>query len=230
MRLLLHHDGDPTADWLARGLAARGRPVTCVRHSQLVRATRWEQRHDGSLVQSEVVPAGSGLVRSGALRVVLNRLSTVVMDGLPVAPDDRTYAAAELFALWLSWLASLPCPVLNPASPAGLCGPWPPEAEWRLHAARAGLPTDPVAVAPVTGPAPTNGVAVLAACGAVFGPRSAASVADGCRALAEQIGVELLEVWFAAGPDGLRFTGASVVPDLRRGGTALLDHLCRVVR
>jgi hypothetical protein len=47
----------------------------------------------------------------------------------------------ELFALLLSWLASLPCAVVNPPSPRGLAGAERSPLEWLGLAARCGLPT-----------------------------------------------------------------------------------------
>jgi hypothetical protein len=46
----------------------------------------------------------------------------------------------EMYALLLSWLASLPCPVINPASPRGLGAQERSQAEWLLLASQAGLP------------------------------------------------------------------------------------------
>ena len=53
---------------------------------------------------------------------------------------DRAYAGAETSALWLSWLSSLPCRVVNAPSPGSLAGPWYPPLQWLYLAARAGLP------------------------------------------------------------------------------------------
>jgi hypothetical protein len=54
---------------------------------------------------------------------------------------------------------------------------------------------------------------------------------DACRKLARAAGVELLGLDFAPGADGRwRFTGASVMPDLMRGGEAVADALAQALR
>jgi hypothetical protein len=74
--------------------------------------------------------------------VVFNRLPAVPEDAFAGTPEpDNAYARMETHALWLSWLASLACPVLNRSSARGLCAPDVGEAEWLVRAARAGLPT-----------------------------------------------------------------------------------------
>jgi hypothetical protein len=79
-------------------------------------------------------------ISSESIGVVFNRLRVIDrrhLDSFGAA--DRDYAASEAHAVWLSWLAGLPCAVLNPATPRGLCGPELSAAEWMQLAARAGL-------------------------------------------------------------------------------------------
>jgi hypothetical protein len=73
---------------------------------------------------------------------VLNRLVSVPDEMLrPAHPQDRDYVTQELTAFFLSWLYSLPPPVLNRPAPHGLCGSWRHRSQWVWLAARAGLPT-----------------------------------------------------------------------------------------
>ena len=76
-----------------------------------------------------------------AVGVVFNRFQGVLPRHLDAfGPGDRAYARMELNALWLAWLAGLPCPVVNPATARGLCGPLLSNAEWLVRAAAVGLP------------------------------------------------------------------------------------------
>lgn|SRR5215467_10883199 len=81
-------------------------------------------------------------IKSDELGVVFNRLHFVDLRRFGQgAPADHEYANMEMFALLLSWLESLPCPVINAACPAGLSGAcYRPFAIQRM-AAEAGLPT-----------------------------------------------------------------------------------------
>src|SRR5437762_4814688 len=81
-------------------------------------------------------------IRSDEIGVVLNRLRVVNLRRFGRSkPADREYANMEMFALLLSWLASLPCPVVNAASPAGLSGASHRPVSIQRMAAEAGLPT-----------------------------------------------------------------------------------------
>lgn len=232
MRILLHQDHDPSAAWLVDGLRDRGCELTSVRASSLLRDARWEHRLGAAGPSAQVDPAGGPTLRSGELIAVVNRVPVVGVDGLPVAAGDREYADQELFALWLSWLAGLPCPVLNRPDPAGLCGVWLTQAQWTARAARAGLPTEPVvlhAASEPPGPGLRPDVTAVVACGAAFGPPQARELAAPCGELAADVGADMLEVSFVRSARGLRFADASPMPDLRRGGEPLLDHLAKAL-
>ena len=81
------------------------------------------------------------LVDPDQLAGVVVRTPCVVEQDLPfIAADDRAYVAAEMTAFLAWWLWRLPCPVLNPPTPACLCGPgWPP-IQWVQRAAAMGMP------------------------------------------------------------------------------------------
>lgn len=229
MRLLLHDPADPSAAWVLEGLRARGVSLEPVNSGDLLRARRW--RHavgtDGASV--EIVLADGRTISSHEVRGAINRLTAVPPLPGAVAGADREYAAQELHAFWLSWLAALPGPLLNRPTPFSLCGLWLDETQWALRAARAGLPCGPVALgdaAQAPPPAPSSWLVV--ACGAVLGAREAAPLASSCAALARDVGADLLGVGLARGPDGeLRFATATTLPDLRTAGTPLLDVLAR---
>jgi hypothetical protein len=229
--LLLSQRGDAVADWLAAGLRARGRAVEHVTADRLLGARRIEHRLGAAPPSFSVELADGPVLRSGELRRVWNRLTTVP-DWPPGADtsQDGDYARQELFALWLSWLESVSCPVRNRPGPQGLSGVWLARLQWAVLARRAGLPVAEVELAPgaedgdaLAGALP--GPLVLVAAGAVFGAPAAESLVGGCRALASAVGAELLELRFVADHDGWRFHSASTLPDLRRGGDALIDRL-----
>ena len=237
MRLLLSEPDDRSAAWLVAGLSARGMAVETVTSAELLGAKRWEHRLGRTDIALEVELADGRSIRSSRLQVVVNRLVAVPLQLYAVSAEDREYARQELHAFWMSWLAGLPCRVLNPPTALGLSGVWLGDAEWALRASRVGLRTCPVRLSgrPPGRPADPLGdrAVVLVAAGAVFGPRWAAAVAEPCRALAADVGADLLEVRLdradATSPTDGCFAGATTLPDLRRGGEAILDHLAQVL-
>lgn len=89
--------------------------------------------HDGAVIDGE------------APDVVFNRLRGVEMPQFAAAPQaDREYALMEMLALVLSWLKSMPCPVINAPSPQGLGGQPRGALAWQLLAANSGLPALPL--------------------------------------------------------------------------------------
>jgi hypothetical protein len=167
---------------------------------------------------------------------VLNRLVTVPYEPLRhLEPEDRDYASQELTAFFLSWLHALPCPVLNRATPQGLSGAWRHRSEWVWLAAQAGLPTPryrqssssggQVRDAGITSPASTVAT-VLVVGRQVVGESAPSSILSGCQRLARLTGTHLLGIEFTADAGGAwTFSGATPQPDLRLGGSALLDAL-----
>lgn len=60
-----------------------------------------------------------------------------------VVEADRDYAASEMSAFLLAWLAELPCPVLDPPSTTSLAGCGRSSHEWAALAGRVGVSADP---------------------------------------------------------------------------------------
>ena len=188
------------------------------------------------------ITLANGVVLDNALvRGAVNRLTGVAAE-LGAASDDRDYAVQELYALLLSWLHSLPAPVVNRPAPQGLGGAWRHSSRWVQLAARAGLPvkdyrrtsadpravlySDPPLVPPGT---PVQTVLVLA--GHAAGPPVPRSIAEGCRRLAELASTTLLGVDLALDEEGAwTFAGATPLPDLISGGEPFLDLLAAVLR
>ena len=79
-------------------------------------------------------------VPSAAITGVCTLLPRVMPHELPhIVEDDRAYVAAEMTAFLLSWLSSLPCPIVNRPRPGSLDGPAWSAFRWRTEALRAGF-------------------------------------------------------------------------------------------
>lgn len=137
---VLAHRGDTDAELLARELAARAAGTALVWEDELLLGSRFTHRLGGGEIRTEIVLAGGRRLDSAALRGLACRLTHTLPAQFAAAPGpDRDYAAMESHALLLSWLASLRCPVVNPASPRQLGGPALGLLEWFPLAAASGL-------------------------------------------------------------------------------------------
>ena len=142
--LILAHQGDETAIRVYARLRSRHPPdqVKLVSSEELVYAPHWSHRLGASPPATEITLADRTALTSGDLGVVFNRLRYVHMPHFELASQaDRDFAVMEMYALWLSWLEGLPCPVINPASARGLGGQDRSPVEWLSLASQAGLPT-----------------------------------------------------------------------------------------
>jgi hypothetical protein len=199
----------------------------------LVTALRWEHRLSSAGVTARVTLADGRLIDTDQTRGVLNRLVALPDAHLRLAaPRDREYARQEFLALFLSWLQTLPGPVLNRPTPQGLSGPWLHDGEWACLAAKAGLPTGPFLQSSANGegqpgekkPQPIKTVFVVG--DRVIGRAIPARIQEGSRQLARAAGVALLGISFGESPaDPWVFAAASPLPDLRLGGKELLAAL-----
>lgn len=142
--LILASAEDPLAVRVAAELIRRHSvsTVSLVTPEELVLAPRIGCLLPGT---SEFTLHNGLVLQEQGLGVVFNRIPVVPTPHFENArPADREYAQMELFALLLSWLTSLRCPVVNCPSPQGLGG-WPgTEFAWRHRFAQAGLPALPI--------------------------------------------------------------------------------------
>jgi hypothetical protein len=141
--LVLAHIGDDTAVEVALRLHRRVGParVRIITPEELVLAPSWAHVIDEAGVRTRIHLANGEVIGDPQPVAVFNRLrfaAAIQFDGAATA--DREYATMELHALLLSWLASLPCPVVNRPSPRGLGGDDRTTLEWLRIASRAGLP------------------------------------------------------------------------------------------
>lgn len=238
MFLVLCEPSDAAAAWAHEGLAARGlQPVERVTSADLAYA-RWVHRVGAAGASVEIALPDGRTIRGSEVRGTLNRLLYAPRDPLVlVEPSDRDYVVQELSAFYMSWLRSLPGPMLNRATPQSLCGRVRHISEWMWLAGRAGLPVNDYSQSSAAAPAeyalharvpgaPHSLQTAIVVKGEVFGPAADNGVAGGCARLAELADAPLLGVELAVMPDGThRFAGATSCPDLRIGGESMLDRL-----
>lgn len=239
MVLILCEEVDFAAAWAAERLRERGVEVEFVTGADLAAAGRLEHRVGADGITFELELADGRRLSRARVHGVLNRLSFLPAACVRrIGGPDRDYALQEYYALYLSWLHALAGPKLNAPTPQGLCGNWRHPASWAALAMQADLPAEPYRQSSRDDPMavwqPGAGSAPAAAF--VVGERVIAEPPvqefDGpCRKLAAAAGATLLGIDFAPGADGhWRFIGATVLPDLVRGGPPLADALAQVFR
>lgn len=230
--LVLCGTDDLSALWAHVGLQRRGIvPIDLVTTEVLAFALRCEHRIDaaGSCARFEL-PDGR-VVDTAALRGVLNRMVIPSTRHWQFADaGDREYAESELFAFHLGWLVGLRVPVLNPATPYGLCGEWRWPSYWHRLAAWAGFRTAPYQATGFVPPPPVAPKCTVVVVGPhVCGPALPPDVADACRRLVATAGLVVAGVDLVPHDDGLVFAGATPLPDLTLGGGSVLDALADVL-
>ncbi|WP_426361824.1 hypothetical protein [Streptomyces sp. E-08] len=184
----------------------------------------------------ELTLPGRRSLASDAVRGVLNRLTHAPLDHLRFAsPADTSYAMTEWDALVLSWLQCLAPVTVNRPSPLGLSGTLRSPAEWTVLAAAAGLTvpqlrlTDDTTHEPSTDRPPTSTLLVLG--DDVYGVQGGEvpdALAPACLRLARGARADLLGIRLKSDahvPQGARFAGATLLPDLRIAGAPMLDGL-----
>jgi hypothetical protein len=255
MWLMLCESDDHSALWASHGLRARGlEPLEIVTPQALVYGLRWDHRLGVRDTHVAIRLHDARVIDSARTRGVINRLGYLPVSLFAQACDtDRLYAQGEMTALFMSWLAAMPAPVLNRPTAQGLCGAWRHASEWMMLAAEAGLSTRPYHQNGKSNPPSTS---AFAAAGAAAPPALADSrktralvlvvgsrvvaphaidlpspIADGCARLARLAGQGLLGIDLTREVDGRwLFNDASPRPDLRAGGAALLDALAEAMR
>jgi hypothetical protein len=239
MWLLLCGINDLSALWAVRGLKARGlTPFEIITVEALVYCRRFVHRI--TTVQSSVtIELTDGhVICSKDIRGTLNQIQLLPFEHLSNANSiDRKYAEQELYALFLSWLYSLPGPLLNKPTPQGLSGTWRHLSEWVWLASQAGLPIIPyyqseASAIPLPDTLPhVNTRSIIVLNDKCFGTTAPLSVQEGCVRLAQLSATSILGVDFQVTKSGTWiFINATPHPDLRLGGEALLDKLSKVLQ
>jgi hypothetical protein len=240
MWLVLCSAQDISGLWAFQGLQLRGlRPIELVTAEVLPYSLKWEHTLGASDPSISVTLMDGRVIKSGAVRGVLNRLTHVPLQHLAGAPD-YDYAVQEYTAFFMSWLFALPKPIINRADAQGLCGAWRHISEWVWLAGRAGLPTahyrqrstdqiDETVEMRRLHPYGTPTVGAVVVGERVIGPSFSPEIRAGCLRLAELSKTALLGIEFAASAseNGWTFAGATPMPDLRIGGEPLLNALAK---
>lgn len=246
MWLVLCTSDDHPALWAAERLRARGlTPLVVLTPELLHHSFEWQHRLDNDHPPSVAFTlADRRRIRGEAIRGVLNRIAALpprLVEALP--PSDRAYALQEWAALHISWLSSLPAPVLNLPVIHGLCGAWRHQSQWTWLASRAGLRTstfraDPgrragsdTGLRPVASrdAAPRNALGnpslrtVCVVDGVAVDESLQADVRAACGRLGSLAATRLIGITID-GATGT-FVGASPRPDLRVGGEPLIEVL-----
>ena len=213
-------------------------PAELVTSEDLASAVLWEHSLDSEGVSVGFHTCDGLSVKSSEVKGVLNRLICLPQEHLALAhPDDRSYMEQELTAFYASWLHALPRPVINLPTPQGLCGRWRHISHWLELARRAGLMTpyyerNSKEIRPAAEgrgalhSSESHTVTAFAVGQAVVGPQLPPTVRAACRRLRRYAETELLGISLIPSVQGAwMFAGATPWPDLRLGGTALIDVL-----
>ncbi|MEV7392558.1 MULTISPECIES: hypothetical protein [unclassified Streptomyces] len=231
MWLVLCDPSDRAAVWAYEGLRERGlEPLELLSPQTLLDSSRSAHRIDRHGAGFELVLPDGRVLASRDVDGALNRVAAAPFGFLPFSTHaDAVYAAQELHALLLSLLTCLAPVSVNRPGGYGLCGAWRSIPEWTALAARAGLPVAPVRLSSSlnVGPPPEPPVRgdVLVLGEQVFGAPVTEDREPYVR-LARLAEVSLLGVDLRH-PEGRPpvFAGVTLLPDLRLGGDAFLDHL-----
>jgi hypothetical protein len=203
----------------------------------LLHGCKWEHRVGGADPSIRITLADGRVINNQTVRGTLNRLTQVPLQQLAGAPD-YDYATQEYAAFFMSWLYSMPQPILNPAAAQGLSGAWRHVSEWVSLAAQAGLQTphyrqtsedtiDERRERRSLFPAGSATTLFITVGDRVVGPSLPRETRDSCLRLAQLAEAPLLgiELVSDASSNSWTFAGATPMPDLRVGGEALLDAL-----
>lgn len=224
--------------WAFEHLRARGLgPVELVTSDALAYAA-WEHGIDGKGAQVLVTLNDGRKLQSDQIAGTLNRLVWLPAESfMLIHPDERDYVTQELNAFYVSWLNTLPEPMLNRPTTQSLCGRIHHISEWISLAAKAGLPIPRYRQSSRSLPpeyalharvpdAPSDLGTVLVVGSRALGSQVPDPIAEGCVRLSELAQAPMLGVDFSIGPRGTwTFAGATTFPDLIAGGEPLLDAL-----
>jgi hypothetical protein len=242
--LILAHPGDATATRVAARLwqTHPSRETKLVSLDEIIFAPGWAHTLNGAGTSTTLTLRDGTEIQNNQVGIVLNRLRYLDMPHFASSDKvDREYAVMEMFALLLSWLKSLACPIISPVSPQSLAGPTHSSLAWQHLAGRAGLPTArlrltssrrrfklselnsyPVSAANI-GDVPAWMIEPLQnrlASALVVGDKVLGNVPDylasGCLKLASLSGIDLLLIHFAANgnKDRWKFNGVDPFPSV----------------
>jgi hypothetical protein len=244
MYLVICNSFDKAALWAYEGLKAHGlNPIELIDADSLACSPYFEHRIKNNQVNTKIRLPDGRQIDSELILGVLNRLQSIPTSHLKASKADNQYALQELNAFFISWLYSLPPPVLNPATPQGFSGESRHISSWILMANSAGLAVPKFEQNSIGAdkapfywigrfvPPETKVKTVFVIDSQVVGADVPPEVAEGCRRLAELAETPLLGIEFLDSPDASwMFVGATPCPNLTLGGELLLDELSRALQ
>ncbi len=235
MYVVLADRSDHSALWLCSNLQPLlPHPIVHITPAQLVYSTSITHRLETDRAQSHFDLADGSTLKFENVSGVINRFDTMPTAHLDRAEKtERDYAATELQAFLLGWLASLECPVLNPPSPEWLGGSWHSPMAAAEIAAQVGLACFPTAVCSDTTPPPENSVTPTEAhfvCnGRLFGPLVDSQLRDALIGFAHAWGAPLVQIDMRRRSEGPAFVRASSFVDFPRGGATLTRAIAQAL-
>src|SRR5262249_24869041 len=221
--LVFARDGDPA---LAELRAQAPGFVRQVRPDDLAR--RGWRYVAGAAAAACAVAEGEVVSRRGIAAVLCRIPAITAADLAGIRSSDQVYAAAEMHAFLLAWLAQFRGPRFNAPTPGSLCGCAWPAMRWKQVAARAGLPVEADRTTGNRGAPPVLRVAAAVTAEVtvvgrrVFGTDCAELAACG-RRLAAACEASILGVRFVRDDGAWKFAGADSCPPL--GASAVAEVL-----
>ncbi len=176
----------------------------------------WSHTVDASgCARTRLVLPGRPALHSGQIRAVFNRIQHLAVPQFSQAhPKDRDYAAMELQALVLSWLAACGDCVVQPLRSQPWLVPSLPLLHWASAAARCGLPVADTVVPTVADAVLEPWDATVLVAGTLTTGILAGRLGVACVATAQNLGFTLLEFRFVRRADGIALVDVSPHPVL----------------
>lgn len=141
--LILAHANDLFAHYVADTIKRCFSPeaIRLILAEDLVYAVHWMHEINNETINTRIDFADGSCWETGDTGVIFNRLKNCSVPLFSHAEiDDRNYAMMETTALWLSWLKSFTCPIVNPIQPASFGNSPRSDLQWAALINKVGLP------------------------------------------------------------------------------------------
>jgi len=234
--LIIAEPDDLGALWLRSQLDRRpADPVEVVTPATLVYAPSIVQRLTSRVSDADFRLTDGRTLRMSAVQGVINRIRAVPTAHLHAADAaERDYAASELHAFLLGWLASFDCAMLNAPAPESLSGPSHSPMSTLHFAAIAGLSCrrtqiKTTAPQPLEQAPPRRTAVHFILDDQVIGPLLPAPMRDAMVAFARLWGARLLQIETIAGGGRNEFVSATSLVDFAAGGDTLIRAISRAL-
>jgi hypothetical protein len=237
MWVILSESNDLVALWLFEGLTKKGiKPLEWVKADSLEYGTNWTHRLSSDNVSTSFTLSDGRTIDTVEIKGVINRLRRIPVKNLLLFhPSEREYVTHEIMTFFISWLYSLPGPVLNRPTAQGLSGNTRHPSEWILLADIAGLPTREYHYSDNNDYCLDDGYIlnfqeVFVAENFLMGENISQEIKEGCLKLAKLAETSLLGLTFASDAQGRKyFMNANPYPDIRSGGEQMLNILTKIL-